>query len=75
MEIKKKTSKNEKVSLFRHFSSRHQQNGMYEHLYDYVKLCYMDSDNFIVYVKSEVIKLLKQDLTYQTMKSETTTYE
>ena len=48
---------------------------MYEHLYDYVKLCYMDSDNFMVYVKSEVIKLLKQDLTYQIMKSETTTYE
>ena len=51
---------------------------MYEIWYDYVKLkygenknlCYMDTDSFIVHVKTKVLvkllqKMLKQDLTLQ----------
>ena len=51
---------------------------MYEIWYDYVKLkygenknlCYMDTDSFIVHVKTKILvkllqKMLKQDLTLQ----------
>ena len=53
---------------------------MYKFWYDYVKpksavktkLCYMDTESFIVYIKTNDIyerfqKMLKQDLTLQTM--------
>ena len=54
---------------------------MYEFWYDYLKpkygenakLCYMDTDIFIVHVKKEIFtktlqKMLKQDLTLQILK-------
>ena len=54
---------------------------MYEFWYDYmkpkyrdnVKLCYMDTDSFIIHIKIEVIKILqmmlKKDLIHQIVKS------
>ena len=54
---------------------------MYEFWYDYmkpkyrdnVKLCYMDTDSFIIHIKIEDIKILqmmlKKDLIHQIMKS------
>ena len=54
---------------------------MHEFWYDYmkpkyrdnVKLCYMDTDSFIIHIKIEVIKILqmmlKKDLIHQIVKS------
>ena len=54
---------------------------MYGFWYDYIKprykqnakLCYMDTDSFIIYIKTEDVKtlqiMLKKDLIHQIMKS------